>query len=91
MAPAEQVSAEAMDMKSAKGVSPKLGSYLQRVCARPDCPNPFEPFLSLSGLETLCPDCRNMHECEEIRKRRRERIERWRRMGAGMHLIFGGA
>lgn len=69
-------------MKSRKA-NPKLGSYMQRLCAAPDCPNPFEPFQSLSGIETLCPDCRNRAECKEIRERRRERIERWRNMGAG--------
>jgi hypothetical protein len=76
-------------MKSAKEISPKLGSYLRRVCAEPDCPHPFEPFLSLSGLETLCPGCRNRAECKKIAQRRRERRERWRRMGAGMRLTFG--
>lgn len=75
-------------MKSAKEFDPKLGSYMERRCAAPDCPHPFEPFMSLSGMETLCPDCRNRAECREIAQRRRERIERWRRIGAGMRLVF---
>lgn len=75
-------------MKSAKGINKKLGSYVQRVCADPDCKSPFEHFHSLSGIERLCPDCRNKAECQEIRQRRRERIERWRNMGAGMRAIF---
>ena len=78
-------------MENAKKVSPKLGSWMQRVCAAPDCPEPFEPFLSLSGIERLCLHCRNRRECGEIHKRRRERIERWRNMGAGMRMVFGWA
>jgi hypothetical protein len=76
-------------MKTAKRANPKLGSWMQRRCANGDCPNPFEPFYSLSGLEKLCPVCRRRRECEEIAGKRRRRIENWRRMGAGMRLVFG--
>ena len=75
-------------MKTAKRINQKLGSYMPRRCANENCPQPFEPFLSLSGLESFCPVCRRRLECGELARKRRERIEAWRRMGAGMRLLF---
>lgn len=77
-------------MKNAKRMNPELGSYVMRVCAGENCPHPFEQFLSLSGLEKLCPECRRKLKCAELEYERGKRINAWKRMGAGMRLLFGG-
>ena len=69
-------------------VNPKVGSYMERTCANGSCPHPFERFLSLSGIETFCPACRNRAECQQIAEKRSQRIMRWHQMGAGMRLLF---
>ena len=76
-------------MKTAKRANPKLGSWMQRRCANENCPQPFEPFLSLSGLERFCPVCRRRLECEKITHERRKWLEEWARKCAGMRLVFG--
>ncbi|MFH0817732.1 MAG: hypothetical protein V1909_03795 [Candidatus Micrarchaeota archaeon] len=75
-------------MKKTK-LNPRLGSWMNRRCANENCPNPFEPFLSLSGLEKFCPVCRGRLECEKIAYERRKWLEEWARKCAGMRLIFG--
>ena len=75
-------------MKNQK-INERLGSWMPKRCANPKCPNPFEEYLSVSGLDRLCPDCRHKEEIARIAAEREKRRLEWRNKCAGLRLIFG--